>query len=259
MMVVSSITCSSLIHLVFASFTRVFTASLGLADGMQRSTVSSFPTNSQRPSVATTTNLSVAGSKSLSVNSGSEMTPAVCATASPRDLDIAKPGTSMCPSQTLGGPSMPSSYSTAKTLPPAARMRSFSFGESGLWSCVNSSATSLPCSSFAMITRESPMFTPVILLPLMMAMESVVPLNSVSIRKLRMIWCSTLAIASADAFLTSTTQLGCEIISAASWSRKWDATPSPCSPCPSRTHRISVLVEGSSAIMRASWFFLRGL
>ena len=42
-----------------------------------------------------------------------------------RYLDMASPGVSMLPSHTLGGPSMPSAYSTENTLPPAHRMRCF--------------------------------------------------------------------------------------------------------------------------------------
>jgi len=81
-------TCSSCIHLAFASLTRQSTASAGPGVGKRRSIVSSLSTNSQRPSVATTITLSEEGSNSFSVNSGSEITPAVCATASPRDLSV---------------------------------------------------------------------------------------------------------------------------------------------------------------------------
>lgn len=86
MIVVSSITCSSLIHLMLLSLTNASTPSVGPFWASAISIVSVLSTNSQRPSVATTKNLSVVGSRSNSVNSGSEMTPAVCATASPRDL-----------------------------------------------------------------------------------------------------------------------------------------------------------------------------
>lgn len=86
----SSITCSSLIHLKFASFTRLSTDDGGASALWTKSTVSSLVTNSHSPSVATTTNLSVSGSSSRSVNSGSDETPAVWATQSPRDLTIIK-------------------------------------------------------------------------------------------------------------------------------------------------------------------------
>ena len=81
-------TCSSAIHLLFASLTRTSTEEVGDVVEWTISTVSLLLTNSQSPSVATTMNLSVAGSSSRSVNSGSDETPAVCATESPRDLCV---------------------------------------------------------------------------------------------------------------------------------------------------------------------------
>ena len=38
---------------------------------------------------------------------------------------MANPGTSICPSHTLAGPSTPSSYSTAKTRPPFASILAY--------------------------------------------------------------------------------------------------------------------------------------
>ena len=60
--------------------------------------------------------------------------------------DMASPGMSMCASHTRGGPSTPSSYSTANTRPPAARMRRCSSGRSGLWSSDTATASSCPAS-----------------------------------------------------------------------------------------------------------------
>lgn len=88
--VVSSITCSSAIHLLLASFTSSSTDAAGVFTAMTMSIVSWFDTNSHNPSVATTMHLSVRGSSSRSVNSGNDETPAVCATESPRDLKNAK-------------------------------------------------------------------------------------------------------------------------------------------------------------------------
>mmetsp|Transcript_25392 Transcript_25392/g.47718 ORF Transcript_25392/g.47718 Transcript_25392/m.47718 type:complete len:334 (-) Transcript_25392:48-1049(-) len=253
-------TCSSLIHLWFASRTRASTEMRGSEASTAMPTHSSLSMNSQRPSVATRINLSVAGSSSRSKNSGSLMTPAVWATASPRERDMARPGTSMCPSHTRGGPSIPSSYSTAKTRPPALMMRFFSSGVSGLWSWVNSSATILPLGpSFPMVTRESPMLQPIIVFPRMMAMERVVPLNSVSTREFPRICLSTFRILSLVAFLGSFAQLGWLNISLPSSFLKYWLTPSPASPWPSRTQRTRELVASWSAMMRLSWFFFLGL
>mmetsp|Transcript_18994 Transcript_18994/g.45867 ORF Transcript_18994/g.45867 Transcript_18994/m.45867 type:complete len:219 (+) Transcript_18994:235-891(+) len=212
-------TCSSCIHLVPASVTRVSTACAGPICPSTVSHVSSLVMNSQSPSVAMTRNLSSLESKSNSENSGSDDTPAECATTSPRDRDMASPGTSIWPSQTRGGPSIPSSYSTAKTRPPQAKIRSFSLGESGLWSYVMSTGTIRPSCSLPKMTRESPMLTPVRWLPRMIAIDNVVPLNSVSIRKLRNKSRSTFAIASAAAVLRLVLHDGWLNISDTSWSR----------------------------------------
>lgn len=87
---VSSITCSSFIHLALASFINLLTQFVELEEVEAISTVVGLSTNSQSPSDATIINLSTAGSSSRSVNSGSDITPAVWATASPRDLDYIK-------------------------------------------------------------------------------------------------------------------------------------------------------------------------
>ena len=120
--VVSSITCSSFIHLSFDSLMRRSTANLGSVVVKAISITSWSDMNSQRPSEAITMIRSsrLFGLNWYSTNSGSEDTPAECATASHRERLIAKPGTSMCPSHTLAGPSTPSSYSTANTRPPFA-------------------------------------------------------------------------------------------------------------------------------------------
>jgi len=47
--------------------------------------------------------------------SGSELTPAECATLSPKLRDMASPGMSAWASQTRAGPSIPSSYRTCRS------------------------------------------------------------------------------------------------------------------------------------------------
>ena len=68
------------------------------------------------------------------VQSGLDTTPTDVPTVSPIDLDIVNPGTSICPSQILGLPGGPKSYSTGKILPPFDIIRSLSFSTPGTWS-----------------------------------------------------------------------------------------------------------------------------
>mmetsp|Transcript_7501 Transcript_7501/g.26783 ORF Transcript_7501/g.26783 Transcript_7501/m.26783 type:complete len:223 (-) Transcript_7501:716-1384(-) len=182
MIVVSSTTCSSFIHRADASATSRSTAFFGSFAPVPTtmSMTSWFEQNSHNPSLAITMILS-ASVRVTSCISGSEITPAVCATVSPSDRAMARPGMSMCPSHTRGGPSMPSSYSTAKTRPPAALMRFISSSRSGLWSIDTSTAFSLPAASWRpRMMRESPMFATVSVSSRIVAKTAVVPLNSVS-------------------------------------------------------------------------------
>ena len=100
---------------------------------------------------------------SLSQISGLAMTPTLAAMRSPNDLDIARPGTSWCESQTLGGPmSSPFKPLHASTRPLFSRIRFFSSSRSGFWSSLSLIAVSF-CSPLllealarARTARESP-------------------------------------------------------------------------------------------------------
>mmetsp|Transcript_73198 Transcript_73198/g.176925 ORF Transcript_73198/g.176925 Transcript_73198/m.176925 type:complete len:223 (-) Transcript_73198:348-1016(-) len=183
MMVVSSTTCSSFIHRAEASATSRSTAFFGSLAPVPTimSMTSWFSQNSHSPSEASTIILSASVSSTWCI-SGSEITPAVCATVSPSERAIASPGMSMWPSHTRGGPSMPSSYSTANTRPPAARMRFFSSSRSGLWSSETSTAWILPSSPCRpRMIRESPMLATLSVSSRIVPNTAVVPENSVSI------------------------------------------------------------------------------
>mmetsp|Transcript_31042 Transcript_31042/g.41151 ORF Transcript_31042/g.41151 Transcript_31042/m.41151 type:complete len:207 (-) Transcript_31042:229-849(-) len=180
MMLVSSMTASSFIHRADASATSMSTARFGSRTSAMKSTTSWLVMNSHRPSDAMMSILK-SSVRSYVVITGSDTTPAVCATVSPSDRLIARPGMSMCPSHTRAGPDTPSSYVTANTRPPLATMRASSPGESGLLSSVRSTATSFPREfTRAPMRRESPMFATVILRSRIVAITAVLPENSVS-------------------------------------------------------------------------------
>mmetsp|Transcript_4021 Transcript_4021/g.11732 ORF Transcript_4021/g.11732 Transcript_4021/m.11732 type:complete len:241 (+) Transcript_4021:745-1467(+) len=216
--------------------------------------------NSQSPSEAMTMRASCVGSMVRVKNSGTEITPAVCATVSPSDRLMARPGTSMSPSHTRAGPSMPSSYLTAKTRPPAPSMRSCSGPRSGLWSMLIASASSFPLDCRIPIEmRLSPTLATVSVLPRMIPMTSVVPLNSQSMLgslSMRLSQTSSVSVTAASMFVANSAW---EKRAAGMCALRCRDTRSPFSPCPSITMSTRDCVSGSSAMTRESWFFLRGL
>mmetsp|Transcript_13327 Transcript_13327/g.42120 ORF Transcript_13327/g.42120 Transcript_13327/m.42120 type:complete len:318 (-) Transcript_13327:59-1012(-) len=193
-----------------------------------------------------------------STKSGLEETPAVCATTSPMERDMARPGRSRWPSQTRGGPSTPSSYSTAKTRPPAATMRFFSSGRSGLWSVERATAP----AAVPRVTRESPTLATRRTPSRRQQKTSVVPLNSVSTAASSTSSRSRLAMASSMARRIPGRPSGQSGWPKTRWQKfflKKSETTSPASPWPSRTRIACVRVATSSTSSSASWFFFRGL
>mmetsp|Transcript_11318 Transcript_11318/g.18431 ORF Transcript_11318/g.18431 Transcript_11318/m.18431 type:complete len:247 (-) Transcript_11318:398-1138(-) len=210
--VVSSITCSSTIQRSLASLINLSTAYLGSVVCSAISITSWSVMNSHKPSDARTKIRSSrpSGLNSYSTNSGSEDTPAECATASPRERLMASPGTSICPSHTRGGPSTPSSYSTANTRPPFSSMRAFSAGRSGLWSCEMAMPVIPPAAlRYPIVLRESPMLPVVMVFPRITAHVKVVPEKSVSMEGSLSISLSTLATTSPMAVLMSSAKERC--------------------------------------------------
>mmetsp|Transcript_21663 Transcript_21663/g.48248 ORF Transcript_21663/g.48248 Transcript_21663/m.48248 type:complete len:219 (-) Transcript_21663:362-1018(-) len=217
--------------------------------------------NSHSPSLAITRmRSSLSGLNSYSTNSGSDDTPAVCATASHRERLMARPGTSMWPSQTRAGPSTPSSYSTANTRPPLASILAFSRGRSGLWSAVRATAVTPPVAlRKAIEVRLSPMLHRVQWLSRMTAQVKVVPEKSVSTEASLRISPSHRATTSVRAAWMSHSKSLCLNRYCVKLALiPWD-TLSPSSPCPSITTNSRERVLGSSAIINVSWFFFLGL
>mmetsp|Transcript_19369 Transcript_19369/g.45154 ORF Transcript_19369/g.45154 Transcript_19369/m.45154 type:complete len:224 (-) Transcript_19369:256-927(-) len=219
--------------------------------------------NSQRPSEPMMSVLVLLVSGTV-YTSASEMTPAECATVSPRERLIASPGISMCLSQTRAGPSTPSSYSTANTRPPDLMIRAFSFGSSGLLSMDTSFATILPeSSSSPSMMRESPQLAQYSVLSIVITVATaVVPENSVSIDPSLSTSASTVRNCLAKAALMPSPPdlYSGELNTAAAYlSLNCCDTRWPASPCPSNTDSINAPVASSSAMISRSWFFLRGL
>mmetsp|Transcript_22661 Transcript_22661/g.72914 ORF Transcript_22661/g.72914 Transcript_22661/m.72914 type:complete len:223 (-) Transcript_22661:424-1092(-) len=220
---------------------------------------SAFSMNSHSPSLPSTSTLSLAVNFTW-CTSGSELTPAVCATTSPSERDMARPGMSMCASHTRAGPSIPSSYSTANTRPPVASMRARSSGRSGLWSRDTGTAFHTPSdSSVPRMMRESPTLATNSSESLMQATTAVVPLNSVSMEVSSKISASMVASAVAIARQGSEGKSLLEKMYLVRRSRKNCETRSPASPCPSSAASSKAPVSSCSCITMESWFFLRGL
>ena len=111
--------------------------------------------------------------------------PTEWATVSPNERDIANPGMSWSCNHTREGPEYPSSYSMAKTRPPACSIRFFSSGRLGLWSWVRSSTWNWSLLSEAMTALESPTLIVRRYLARIIQITAVVPLNSVLMNRSR--------------------------------------------------------------------------
>mmetsp|Transcript_28903 Transcript_28903/g.42845 ORF Transcript_28903/g.42845 Transcript_28903/m.42845 type:complete len:273 (-) Transcript_28903:444-1262(-) len=265
MMVVSSTTPSSFIHRFLDSAARkLHTAFASFAHSAAYASRkhSSFSMNSHSPSEAIMRH-SCSDVIVAVVISGVDMMPASWPTVSPKERDMARPGTSMFPSHTRGGPSMPSSYLMANTRPPLASIRAFSAGKSGLWSWDTSSGITAPVLSPAgrrpKMIRESPMFAQVSLFPTTVASTQVLPLKRALIRLSASI---SFSIATTQAVMASPLcagNFGWENSISGKRSRKYCDTWWPNSPWPSSTPTNSAPVLGSSVKIIESWFFFAGL
>jgi len=140
-----------------------------------------FSRNSHTPSLAITTTLSSFVNVYSDI-SGSALQPTLCATESPNERVIARPGTSSTLSQTLNGPKGLPLWSLYESiLPLFLIIRSASSLSSGLWSLVRAVAVhnyvSPPGTDLMTIPLESPTLAMYSFLPSVMTLTQVEPLK----------------------------------------------------------------------------------